>query len=59
MPNTELPIELENQVVLMKKYVNFPQKKKMRDFLGYAGYFREKVKQMLRFSLNSMSLMCN
>lgn len=40
MPNTELPIDLENQVVLMKKYVNFRQKKKMRDFLGYAGYFR-------------------
>ena len=35
MPNTELPIDLENQVVLMKKYVNFRQKKKMRDFLGY------------------------
>lgn len=40
MPNTELPIELDNQVVLMKKYVNFRQRKKMRDFLGYAGYFR-------------------
>ena len=40
MLNTELPIDLENQVVLMKKYVNFRQRKKMRDFLGYAGYFR-------------------
>ena len=40
VPNTELPIDLENQVVLMKKYVNFRQRKKMRDFLGYAGYFR-------------------
>lgn len=40
MPNTELPIDLDNQVVLMKKYVNFRQRKKMRDFLGYAGYFR-------------------
>ncbi len=40
MPNTELPIDLENQVMLMKKYVNFRQRKKMRDFLGYAGYFR-------------------
>ena len=40
MPNTELPIDLEHQVVLMKKYVNFRQRKKMRDFLGYAGYFR-------------------
>lgn len=41
MPNTELPIDLETQVVLMKKYVSFRQRKKMRDFLGYAGYFRE------------------
>ena len=40
VPNTELPIDLENQVALMKKYVNFRQRKKMRDFLGYAGYFR-------------------
>ena len=40
MPNTELPIDLETQVVLMKKYVSFRQRKKMRDFLGYAGYFR-------------------
>jgi abortive infection bacteriophage resistance protein len=38
--STELPIDLENQVVLMKKYVNFRQRKKMRDFLEYAGYFR-------------------
>ena len=40
MLNTELPVDLENQVVLMKKYVNFRQRKKMRDFLEYAGYFR-------------------
>ena len=40
MPNTELPIDLENQVILMKKYVNFRQRKKMREFLEYAGYFR-------------------
>lgn len=40
MSNTELPIDLETQVVLMKKYVSFRQRKKMRDFLGYAGYFR-------------------
>ena len=40
MPNTELPIDLETQVVLMKKYVSFRQRKKMRAFLGYAGYFR-------------------
>lgn len=40
MPNTELPMNLEDQVVLMKKYINFRQRKKMRDFLGYSGYFR-------------------
>ena len=40
MPNTEQPIDLETQVMLMKKYVNFRQRKKMREFLGYAGYFR-------------------
>ena len=40
MPNTELPMDLESQVVLMKKYNTFRQRKKMREFLGYAGYFR-------------------
>lgn len=40
MSNTELPINLESQVALMKKYVNFRQRKKMREFLSYAGYFR-------------------
>lgn len=40
MQNTELPIDLESQVILMKKYVSFQQKKSMREFLDYAGYFR-------------------
>jgi len=40
IPNTELPMDLESQVVLMKKYITFRQRKKMREFLGYAGYFR-------------------
>ncbi len=40
MPNTELPIDIEQQIILMKKYVNFRQKKKMREFPEYAGYFR-------------------
>ena len=40
MPNSELPMDLESQVVLMKKYITFRQRKKMREFLGYAGYFR-------------------
>lgn len=33
-------MDLESQVVLMKKYITFRQRKKMREFLGYAGYFR-------------------
>ena len=40
MLNTELPMDLESQVVLMKKYITFRQRKRMREFLGYAGYFR-------------------
>lgn len=40
MPNTELPIDLEQQVIMMKRYVNFRQRKKIREFLAYAGYFR-------------------
>lgn len=36
----EQPVTLEEQVLLMKKYVLFRQRKKMRDFLDYAGYFR-------------------
>ena len=27
MPNTELPMDLESQVVLMKKYITFRQRK--------------------------------
>ena len=40
MLNTELPIDLEQQVPLMKRYVSFRQKKRFRDFLTYTGYFR-------------------
>ena len=40
MLNTELPIDLEQQVSLMKRYVSFRQKKRFRDFLTYTGYFR-------------------
>lgn len=40
MANSETPITLEEQVVLMKKYVSFRQCAKMRKFLLYAGYFR-------------------
>ena len=40
MANSETPITLEEQIVLMKKYVSFRQRIKMREFLLYAGYFR-------------------
>lgn len=40
MANLEPPITLEEQVIQMKKYVLFRQRKKMRGFLDYAGYFR-------------------
>lgn len=40
MTTTELPITIEEQVIKMKKYVSFRQRRKMRDFLNYAGYFR-------------------
>jgi abortive infection bacteriophage resistance protein len=36
----ELPIELDEQVNAIKKYVVFRQRKRMRNFLQYAGYFR-------------------
>ncbi len=40
MANTELPVTLDEQVIMMKKYVSFRQRGKMKKFLGYAGYFR-------------------
>lgn len=40
MANNETPILLEEQVNMMKKYVSFRQRIKMRKFLLYAGYFR-------------------
>ena len=40
MANIEPPIILEEQVIQMKKYVSFRQRKKMREFVNYAGYFR-------------------
>lgn len=40
MPNNELPISLDEQIISIKKYVVFRQKKRMRSFLQYAGYFR-------------------
>ena len=40
MADVETPITLEEQIILMKKYVSFRQRIKMRKFLLYAGYFR-------------------
>ncbi len=40
MANMELPLTLDEQVEMMKKYVSFRQRKKMKKFLEYAGYFR-------------------
>lgn len=40
MTSRELPINLDEQVISIKKYVVFRQKKRMRNFLKYAGYFR-------------------
>ncbi|MDK2584587.1 Abi family protein [Romboutsia sedimentorum] len=34
------PLEIEEQVLLMKKYVVFSRKVRMKKFLMYAGYFR-------------------
>lgn len=35
-----IPINLEEQINCMKKYVNFRQNKKMREYLKCVGYFR-------------------
>ena len=40
MAQKELPITLEEQIDMMKKYVSFRQRIRMRRFLLHAGYFR-------------------
>ncbi len=40
MLNTEAPLDLEQQVQTMKRYVSFRHTKRIREFLKYAGYFR-------------------
>lgn len=40
MASMEPPITLEQQVLMMKKYVLFRQHKRMQNFLSYVGYFR-------------------
>ena len=53
MPNTELPIDLENQVVLMKKYVNPPKQKRSFPLEGFLNlffvFFSEGRRRHLRF----------
>ncbi len=40
MAQKEIPITLEEQIDMMKKYVSFRQRIRMRRFLVHAGYFR-------------------
>lgn len=40
MSNFDQPIDIENQISLMKKYVVFSKKIKMRRMISYTGYFR-------------------
>jgi abortive infection bacteriophage resistance protein len=40
MPNTDTPLSIEDQILLMKTYVTFRQKTKMRRLLSKEGYFR-------------------
>jgi abortive infection bacteriophage resistance protein len=46
------PLSIEEQIINMKKYVSFTQKTKMREFIGYTGYFRASRygKYLLSFS---------
>lgn len=40
MLNTEMPLDLEQQVQNIKRYVNCRNSKRIREFLRYIGYFR-------------------
>lgn len=40
MSNLDQPLDIENQINLMKKYVIFSKKIKMRRLISYTGYFR-------------------
>lgn len=40
MSNTDIPLSIEEQILLMKSYVTFRQKTKMRRLLQKEGYFR-------------------
>lgn len=40
MLNHDNPLKIEDQIILMKKYVTFSKRVRIRRFLNYAGYFR-------------------
>jgi abortive infection bacteriophage resistance protein len=40
MSNSDTPFDIEEQIILMKKYIVFRKKVKIRRLLSYAGYFR-------------------
>lgn len=40
MSNSDIPFSIENQIDLMKKYVVFTKRTRMRSLLNYCGYFR-------------------
>lgn len=57
MPKREVPINLEEQIDVIKKYVVFRQRKRMREFLQYAGYFR--VSRYGKYLLSYSGIMGN
>ncbi|PGZ57855.1 abortive phage infection protein [Bacillus cereus] len=52
MSNTDVPLNIEDQILLMKSYVTFRQKTKIRRLLQKEGYFRVSRygKQLLSFT---------
>lgn len=40
MSTHDNPLKIEDQIILMKKYVTFTKRVRIRRFLNYAGYFR-------------------
>ncbi|TKH82328.1 Abi family protein [Bacillus cereus] len=52
MSNTDVPLNIEDQILLMKSYVTFRQKTKIRRLLQKEGYFRisRYGKQLLSFT---------
>lgn len=52
MPNLDAPYNIEDQIDLMKKYVIFTKRVRMRRILSYSGYFRMSIygKYILSFT---------